>query len=488
MFNRSKRLSYLLFSFLALGSTAFAETAPGTPTQAVRSFTVDFEGNGKKDFIFLDRKTHELAVCDANNLQNCARHTTNAVDIVPIAKAVGKGDEILAIDQEGMASVCSVAHHAQTLSCRPQVMADLASRVPSSGTDRGRLFAMGTANQATCASRDGVRLTCSGVKEVKPSDDRLMYGSFSNTDAQEVLSLKGARPELCAIGGGESGCRQASGLADLLRANRIATAKLLRDGRYAVVGIHEQRFTVCSVTEVGTADFHCVSEDAPQTGDWSAWVVPNGRANGPDRIEFHARQDAPSLNTARGAAGQTRPISPATEETTAASARIDALAKMAASGQGGAELARVYQEGGGEPYEFNFYPQFQAYDFQMVNAGGAFEVYHFEVWTDTFGFTFWDYSDFRPKNAEERTQCYAQCAISENLGNSHCDLLAGVVAGLGAIATGVVAAGTAVTTGPGAVPATIYAAGAASSAAGLTLLICRAGVSSRNIDCHARCF
>ena len=481
----------LLVSFSFVASTIWAATP--LSSASARHYLVDVSGDGREDFVYLDKTANALVVCDDGDVTRCKSFSTNAVDFVPLMREFSSRTELLLIDSAGYPQVCLTVADVAQLSCQSGSLANIAQYARGAARENGvgTLFSFPhLGNSVNCGSRNGYSLACSRVRKVQQQNEFLV-GRFTSPIKDQIISFRGAKAQICDTGTVPLQCRGLKGL----EATEVDTAydaiKMLPDGRSAIFSISATNFNVC-VTGISSGADEVQFTCAQGTFDTDhatavAYIVPSLSALAREKIQFFpdGRQQktdgakrAASSELAPNAQAVPMPLDDAlARDEGAISAlaselqmRINSLQGTSSYQQRDGILKVLGYDDDGNPEER--FPE-------RVSFSDDTDNWSYDFWSDTWGY-YYEWATVPP------SKCQADCQSGLDNDLGFCALASGTVAAGGIGATIGATIGTAFT-GPGALAVAATGVALTADVTGVVAAICVGNAYTRNNRCKTRC-
>lgn len=419
-----------------------SEMTPVEIDMPKRVYSLDLDGNGSNDYVFVDRILGKLTACMTG--KSCISLTTGKSDFIPTVSNDGVS-ALLEIGIDGGTRVCRFVNgHGDMqlvkgqvdMQCEPTTLETMkTSHGPAGEFVRVR----GISQDTICSRMEGNALRCSGSRRFESG--QVAVGRFQRGEPTTTIDLD----------------RNRSSLTELLSSREWTTAEFEPGGATVLVGFGHRKVTVCGARE---ADFACSTQpvdfDAESVDAWIVRARQGG--NYMDRVAFVPRNKLASSGGGYDAASAAvmtayRSINPRVK-----------LEYDWSSNPEGREWLEV-------PLYYSFVNDTTPQDPNDLP---------FTAWSDYLGAWFWQDTQW-----DSGLRSQAQCMkCDENHANDEW-VCHGLTVGIGGIC-GLTAGAVVSSSGYGLPFAIGVGAGAGGMCAGVTQTLCRANADSRRQDCRRR--
>lgn len=397
-------------------TTAAAKNRLYQPTSTItRAFSIDLNGDGIMDTVYLERMEGALHVCyGGGEAPQCAVFSIKATDVLPLS--MPDDTQGLLILGQAAAKHCKLDGPGSDLRCASSDLfgADLQRSSDESSVVKGEKTSPlpthvqvipSHGQSSTCAVLDNGEVHCSASRRLGTS--RLLIGDFGG-NGLEMIRLEGG-PTVCRLkDGNTSDCAGAPELANLLAATELASVKLDPRAHSAIVGVGRDAITMCA-RPLNTDQFICRTQSvSPSINGAQGWITAKiANQTFAETLTF-----APTSRVVPAAvegANAAKRVAYTLEQSLIADLGLGTLAQA----KNLDDWSRLLPDGNGGGYYFEV-PGQDCWDW-----GGGQQC----EWTDAWGSWYWDVQTPKP------SQCVQTCQNEYNQGVNDCYLLSGLACG-----------------------------------------------------------
>jgi hypothetical protein len=413
--------------------------------EATRTFSIDMDGDGSLDSVYLDRKNGQVIVCFGGASIDCRSYAAS-LDMFPAFDSGRSRDSVLFIDDRG-SSYCVARFDRSQLDCG-SVTQELFKLGAAPGT---RVILRSSAQDTGCGVLPSGMTRCTGSRKLQRAPD--LIGDFSGNGILEIVRVQGA-PVSCIVAD-STNCRSEPGLSGLAGVSGWGAAQMKPHGATAIFALQGKNLYVCA-RSAPSSDFTCAAQAAgPELTQLEPWVVRKFRGGTfYDGIAF-----VPASFVGRGP-----DLAALIDELNATARRLyDAVTRAP-------KIEVVNQVDGNT---FSFGPSFDNYEEDGCPWCNTF------TWSDMWGYYWFDWAS-SPTSIPNATACL-QCDEDRGLAYVYCGVASAVVG------TACLAGGTLIiiSTGPVGIAGAAIVVGATGICASGAEFLCHGAADNRYANCRA---
>ncbi len=193
---------------LGLGTNAATVADAHRASGAVRSFSIDFEGDGVSDSVMFDPVSRSLVLCSKGLAERCSTVTdADAADFLPAQHVTETRWRLIRVSMLGNLAACSPSSGG---GLRCDQSTDGFVRVHRQGTKYVAQIGR-TGDSYTCSSGFSMKPLCSVGRGLIDVRKGLVFGRFSPGSPVQGLRLRNGVAELCYFSGFGARCIVAHG-------------------------------------------------------------------------------------------------------------------------------------------------------------------------------------------------------------------------------------------------------------------------------------